>query len=35
VVVIEVDRLLLATEFQRVIELVVRGGVLTPVTPEA
>jgi heme iron utilization protein len=35
VVVIEVDRLLLVTEFQRVIELVVRGGVLTPVTPEA
>jgi len=35
VVVIEVDRLLLVTEFQRVIELVVRGGVLERVTPEA
>ena len=35
VVVIEVDRLLLVTEFQRVIELVVSGGVLERVTPEA
>ena len=35
VVVIEVDRLLLVTEFQRVIELVVSGGALERVTPEA
>jgi hypothetical protein len=33
VVVIDVDRLLLVTEFQRVIELVVRGGELERVFP--
>jgi heme iron utilization protein len=35
VVAIEVDRLLLVTRFQRVTELVVRGGVLERVTAEA
>lgn len=35
VVLIEVDRLLLVTQFQRVTELVVRGGVLERVAPEA
>jgi nitroimidazol reductase NimA-like FMN-containing flavoprotein (pyridoxamine 5'-phosphate oxidase superfamily) len=35
VVLIEVDRLLLVTQFQRVTELVVSGGVLERVAPEA
>jgi heme iron utilization protein len=35
VVVIEVDRLLLVTKFQQIVELVVSGGVLERVTPEA
>jgi heme iron utilization protein len=35
VVVIEVDRILLVTEFQRVVELAIRGGALEQVMPEA
>ncbi len=35
VVVIEVNRLVFVTKFQQIVELLVRGGVLERVTPEA